>query len=101
MEEAGPWEHYRERDQIRSGWVTLRGEGAPEEGLRLRAVELERIGSRNPQRTRFATTASGEKLTAPEVVSLYRPAGPTRSNIFAVHATEEDWTSAMGSQGRT
>jgi hypothetical protein len=82
LEDPGEWEAYGEKAKIRSGWVTLRGEDAPAEGVRLRAVERERPGSRHPQRTIFVTEAPPKELSAREVVDIYLSRWPHQEQVF-------------------
>jgi hypothetical protein len=69
VEPRGEWLPYRERDQVREASVELLP-GQPD-GLRIRAVELVRLGSRHPHPTVFLTTASPEELPTPHVADAY------------------------------
>ena len=82
LEEPGRWEPYRERDRIREGAVRLRGKGAPEDGLRLRCVEMVREGSRDPRPTRFMTNAAVEVLSTPSVPTAYLSRWPCQEQRF-------------------
>lgn len=82
VDPLGEWENYRERDQIRP--VTLRWEGgkAPEGGLTLRGVEMDRKGGRHPHRTLFATTIPEELLLPTYVANTYLFRWPTQENVY-------------------
>ncbi len=58
----GEWASFRERDQVRNVEVFLRGKDAPEEGIRIRGVEMYRGDGRNPHSTMFVTNAGQEDL---------------------------------------
>lgn len=57
----GEWQPFRQHDRLREGKVTLHGVGAPEGGLKLRAVEMQREGSRHPKSTIFLTNAAASE----------------------------------------
>lgn len=82
FEESSEWEPYRKRDRIRSGYVVVNGKGAPEGGLRLRAVEMERMGSSNPQTTTFVTNAKLDLLSALDVANVYLSRWPNQEGVF-------------------
>lgn len=85
LENGTDWEPYRERDRIRSGIVVIKGKGAPEGGLKLYAVEMEREGSRHPKRTLFPTNAPVPDVLAPaEVADLYLSRWPHQEQMFRV-----------------
>jgi hypothetical protein len=84
---SGDWQPYRERDEVREGTVVLRGEGAPQDGMPLRAVEMVRTGSRHPKPTIFLTNALTEEvpdlhLTTTEVADVYLSRWPNQEGDF-------------------
>lgn len=74
--EKGLWTPYRERDLLCEAEVVLAG------GLTLRAVMMERAGSRNPHRTIFMTDASKEELSTSEVADVYLSRWANQESIF-------------------
>jgi hypothetical protein len=78
---VGEWQKYRERDQVREGFLVIYGEGAPKDGLRLRVVEMRREG-RHGQSTFFATSYSAESLSATVVVDAYLSRWPNQEHMF-------------------
>lgn len=82
QEGHGPWQPYRQRDELRELHLTLRGEGAPEEGVRLRAVEMRRPNSQWPHTTMFVTNGQEEELTTAEVATVYLSRWPHQEQVF-------------------
>lgn len=82
LEEAGDWQPYREHDRVREGVVVLRGKSAPAGGLKLRVVEMERVHSRNPQRTLFATNPGPSELSTADIADIYLSRWPNQEGIF-------------------
>lgn len=80
--EEGDWEAYRQHDQLRELVVHVNGAGAPKDGLRLRAVEMVRRGSRNPTSTLFVTDADPEELSTEEIASAYLSRWPHQEQRF-------------------
>lgn len=79
---TGEWQQYRERDQIRDGEVVVHGEGVPECGVKLRAVEMRREG-RHSQSTYFGTGGCGAASREPsEVVDAYLSRWPNQEHLF-------------------
>jgi len=83
MVDPGPWQPFRERDQVRDLQVHLRGKDAPEEGIWIRGVEMHRDDGRRPQSTVFATNAVSEDLGPVEVASWYLGRWPKQEQLFA------------------
>ncbi len=84
ISDEGPWQSFRERDQVREVEVHLRGKDAPEEGIRVRGVQVRRGDGRRPQTTLFATNASAEDLSPPEVATWYLGRWPKQEQKFAI-----------------
>lgn len=77
----GPWQPFRERDQLREGQVVL-GTGPGQQKLTLRVVEMARPDSRRPQPTRFVTTAAVETLSTRDVAEAYLHRWPYQEDLF-------------------
>jgi hypothetical protein len=75
------WSDYRDQDKIREGKLLLTGEGAPEDGLRLRLVEMRREG-RQPSSTIFASTAPEEDLGTADIPNAYLSRWPHQEQYF-------------------
>lgn len=69
--ETGPWQPYRKRDRVREVRLKVSGKGAPEEGVVLRGVQMERRDSRHPHDTMFATDAAPDYLSTTEVADAH------------------------------
>lgn len=82
IEETGDWQPYRENDHVREGIVVLRGKSAPKGGLKLRVVEMERVQSRNPQRTLFATNPGVSELSTADIADIYLSRWPNQEGVF-------------------
>ncbi|MFH1690936.1 MAG: hypothetical protein ABIE42_12010, partial [Candidatus Eisenbacteria bacterium] len=52
------------------------------DNLSVRVVEMERVGSRNPTSTWFATTAGQELLTTTDVAAVYLSRWPYQEDLF-------------------
>lgn len=78
----GPWQCYRKRDELREVEFTLRGKGAPPEGLRFRGVEMGRGESRHPRTTLFATNAHEDDLPTAAVADAYLMRWPLQEQFF-------------------
>jgi len=76
LEDVGKWQGYREQDRLREARLQLA------DGLAVRVVEMERLGSRNPVSTWFATTAGPEKLTTEDVPDIYLSRWPHQEDLF-------------------
>ena len=83
ISDHGTWQPFRERDKVRDVEVHLRGKNAPDEGIRIRGVQMHRGDGRRPQTTLFATNASTEDLPPPEVASWYLGRWPKQEQLFA------------------
>jgi len=79
LEECGEWLSFRDRDRVREACLVM-GEGT--DTLRVRVVEMLREGSRNPHPTRFATTASPERLPTADVAAVYLSRWPFLEDLF-------------------
>lgn len=77
----GPWQPYRERDQVREVTLLLypRGEVA---GNLWRGVQLQRQGGRVERQTQFITTAVAEELDAAGVADQYMQRWPEQEQQF-------------------
>jgi len=75
------WQTYRDRDKIREGTLILHGDGAPDDGLHLRVVEMRREG-RHSQSTYFGTSCSPDTMTTPEVPDAYLSRWPNQEALF-------------------
>ena len=80
--DAASWERYRERDQIRELTVRFGAEVEADDDLRLRAIEMQREGSRNPTTTTFVTNATSDEMSATEVVDAYLSRWPNQEQRF-------------------
>ena len=80
----GDWVPYRQRDQLRDVEVYLRGKDAPEEGIRIRGVQMHRGDGRNPHTTLFVTNSDPQDLAAPAVASWYLGRWPWQEQQFAI-----------------
>jgi len=78
----GPWQAYRERDQVREVEVDLSGKGAPEEGLTVRGVQMQRANGRHPQATLFVTNGHPRTLPAEQVATRYLQRWPLQEQGF-------------------
>jgi hypothetical protein len=76
LQDPGPWQSFRERDRVREARVVLAA------GLSVRVVEMERVGSRHPTTTWFATTAGEEMLPTTEVAGIYLSRWPSQEDLF-------------------
>jgi len=76
LQETGPWLPFRERDRVREARVVLADE------LLVRVVEMERVGSRHPTSTWFATTADEDLLTTCDVAAVYLSRWPSQEDLF-------------------
>ncbi|MEO2237110.1 MAG: hypothetical protein ABGW95_02550, partial [Candidatus Poseidoniia archaeon] len=77
-----PWRPFRVRDEVRDVQVYLRGKDAPDEGIRLRGVQMRRSDGRRPQTTLFATNVDPADLQAAEVASWYLSRWPRQEQQF-------------------
>lgn len=82
LEEANEWQPYRDRDRIRGAMVNLRGARAPEGGLRLRCVEMERVGGRWTHSTLFVSDADPEAFSDKDLVDAYLSRWPNQEAVF-------------------
>jgi hypothetical protein len=82
LQAEGPWQAFRERDELCESGVHLSGKDAPAGGLNLRAVQMRRPGSRNPQTTVFVTNASIADLPTADVAALYLARWPAQEQTF-------------------
>ncbi|MFH1530068.1 MAG: hypothetical protein ABIK09_04930 [Pseudomonadota bacterium] len=76
LQDAGPWLDFRERDRVREARAVLAN------GLSVRVVEMERVGSRHPTTTWFATTAGEEMLPTKDVAEIYLSRWPSQEDLF-------------------
>ena len=82
LQQEGPWQKYRERDELCESGVHLSGKDAPEDGISLRAVQMHRPDSRHPHTTVFTTNASVEDLPTADVASVYLSRWPNQEQSF-------------------
>ena len=78
----GPWQGYRERDELCEVDFTIRGKDVPPEGLRFRGVQMRRDDSRHPHTTVFATNAHEDDLPTAEVANHYLARWPLQEQLF-------------------
>lgn len=81
--QEGPWQPFRQRDEVRDVELWLRGKGAPDEGIRIRGVQMRRRDGRRPQTTLFATNAGADDLPAADVARWYLGRWPRQEQLFA------------------
>jgi len=81
LEQAGEWEPFRERDELREGKVNLEPKKGAE-GFTVRVVEMVRRESRKPVPTWFATTAKAEALPTEQVPEAYLSRWPYQEDLF-------------------
>jgi len=70
LEETTDWVPYRDHDRLRAGVVTLKGAGAPVDGLKLRVVQMERTGSRHPTGTIFLHNLDAQWIDTKELIEM-------------------------------
>jgi len=75
------WQQFREQDQLREGYVVVKGDGVPDEGVKIRAVEMRREG-RHPHSTYFGTDAEPEGMNAEAVATAYLSRWPHQEQFF-------------------
>jgi len=78
----GPWQSFRQRDEVRELVVVLRGEGGPEGGFEMRGVEMRRLGSRRERPTLFLCNWDGEQLPPVDVATAYLSRWPYQEQRF-------------------
>lgn len=78
----GPWQPFRERDEVRELVVVLRGEGGPEEGFEMRGVEMRRPESRREHSTLFLCNWDGGEIPTAEVARAYLSRWPNQEQRF-------------------
>jgi hypothetical protein len=78
----GPWQPFREHDELRELEVVLRGDGVPQEGFVVRGVEMRRPGSRHPVSTLFATASASQDLATNQVAAAYLSRWPHQEQLF-------------------
>ncbi len=78
----GPWQPFRERDELRELSVVLRGEGGPEDGFEMRGVEMRRPDSRRPRSTLFLCNWDSERLSTADVARAYLSRWPHQEQRF-------------------
>jgi len=81
LEQAGPWEPFRERDELREGRVNLEPKKGTK-GFAVRVVEMVRRDSRRPVPTWFATTAPAAALPTQQVAEAYLSRWPYEEDLF-------------------
>ena len=82
LQQEGPWQTFRERDELCESGVRLFGKDGPAEGLPLRAVQMRRPGSHHAQTTVFATNAGIDDLPTADVASTYLARWPKEEQSF-------------------
>jgi len=82
LQQEGPWQAYRERDELCEAGVHLFGKDAPKSGVALRAVQMRRPNSRHPHTTVFTTNASVADLPTEDVASVYLSRWPNQEQVF-------------------
>lgn len=78
----GPWQAYRERDQVREVEVHLKGKEAPAQGLTFRGVEMRRDDGRHPSTTMFVTNSDASDLATADVAAHYHTRWPRQEQVF-------------------
>lgn len=82
----GPWQAYRQHDQLRGCTAVVKGKDVPEEGLTIRAVQQQRLGRdgapTGPTTTYAVVGVSADDLTTQEVADEYLKRWPRQEHIF-------------------
>ncbi len=78
---TGDWQPFREKDQLREGHVLIRGEGFPD-GLRFRAVEMQRANSRRTRSTIYVTNTTVGDMDTVNVAQAYLSRWPHQEQGF-------------------
>ena len=78
----GPWQPFRERDELRELVVVLCTKGASEGGFEMRGVEMRRPGSRRERSTLFLCNWEAERLPTAEVARAYLSRWPNQEQRF-------------------
>lgn len=78
----GAWENYRSEDQLREVDLVIPGRKKSDKPLTLRGVQMQRIESRNPVITTFATDLPEDALTTSEVADTYLSRWPNQEQFF-------------------
>ncbi|MCP4243201.1 MAG: hypothetical protein GY772_21815, partial [bacterium] len=81
LHSEGPWQPYRDRDQLRTVEVDLKGKGA-QAGLTVRGVQMQRAGGRHPKRTLFVTNGHPNTLSAEQIATRYLRRWPLQEQGF-------------------
>jgi hypothetical protein len=80
--DVGPWQPFRQRDEVRELVVVLRGEGGPEGGFEMRGVEMRRPDSRREHSTLFLCNWDSEELPTADVARAYLSRWPNQEQRF-------------------
>jgi len=80
--DPGPWQPFRQRDEVRELVVVLRGKGGPKDGFEMRGVEMRRPGSRREHPTLFLCNWDGDEMPAADVATAYLSRWPHQEQLF-------------------
>jgi len=82
IHDEGPWQKYRERDELREVKVDVHGKGAPGKSLTYRGVEMRRGNSRHPHTTLFASNTHEDDLPTAQLADYYLARWPHQEQVF-------------------
>lgn len=99
IEPQGPWQAYRQRDELREVRVGLSGKGAPEGGIEVRGVQMRRPDSRRPVTTLFVTNGTPEEIPTEDVATAYLARWPLGEQIFRDSRNGGGWNRSHGYGG--
>ena len=77
----GPWVSYRKHDEVRETDIVLSRSTLEDHDITLRAVQMQRPGSRNPVTTHFVTDMPPEALPTEDVASAYLSRWPHQEQL--------------------
>ena len=82
----GPWQKYRNHDELRQCTALVKGEGVPAEGVEIRAVQMRRLPATptasEESVTTYATNGCSERLTTQQVADEYLKRWPKQEHTF-------------------
>jgi len=80
FEEEGPWEPYREKDEVRSAMLWLNDSKDPEKPIRSRVIARRR--GRTGKVMWFATNASADEFSTSSLIDAYFSRWPLQEHVF-------------------